>query len=69
MSLATCRGTRTHDVGEVVDDEPHDEPPDDCATRQGTRMRGIGEVVDDERRDEPRDEPRDVPTHSDARYS
>jgi hypothetical protein len=27
-SCATCRGTRTHGVGEVVDDEPCDEPCD-----------------------------------------
>jgi hypothetical protein len=53
-SRATCRGTRTRGVGEVVDDEPgvvDDEPG----------------VVDDERREEPRDEPRDMPRHPDAR--
>jgi hypothetical protein len=45
MSRATCRGTRTRGVGEVVDDEP---------------MRG-GVVDDEQRhepRDEPRDVPR-----------
>jgi hypothetical protein len=51
MSRATCRGTRTRGVGEVVDDEPtrggfvDDEP-------------ARGRVVDDERRDEPRDVPK-----------
>jgi hypothetical protein len=51
MSRATCRGTRTRGVGEVVND---DEP-------------ARGGVVDDERRKEPRDEPCDVPRHPDAR--
>jgi hypothetical protein len=49
-SRATCLGTKTRGVVEVVDDEPHDEPRD------------VGEVVDDE----PRDEPRDVPRHLDV---
>jgi hypothetical protein len=68
MSRATCRGTQTRGVVEVVNDEParggevnderHDEPRD--------KPRGVGEVVDDEPArggvvdDEWRDEPRDA---------
>jgi hypothetical protein len=44
-SRATCRGTRTRGIGEVVDGERRDEP-------------ARGEVVDDESRDKLRDEPK-----------
>jgi hypothetical protein len=54
MSRATCRGTRTRGVGEVVDDEP---------ARGGV----VDEERRDEPRDDPRDEPPDVPRHPDAR--
>jgi hypothetical protein len=62
-SRATCRGTRTRGVVEVVYDEPGDELHDS----RGTRTRSVGKVVDDERHDEPLDEPRDVLRHPDAR--
>jgi hypothetical protein len=56
MSYATCRGTRTRGVGEVVDDEPaRGEVVDDEPVR--------GEVVDDESRDKTRN----VPKQPDAR--
>jgi hypothetical protein len=59
-SRATCRGTRTHGGGEVVDDEPaRGRVVDDEPARGG--------VVDDEPRDDKRDDPRDVPRHPDAR--
>jgi hypothetical protein len=68
MSRATCRGTRTRGVVEVVDDEPCDEPR--AVSRH--RTRGVGEVIDDEPArgevvdDESRDKPRDVPKEPDA---
>jgi hypothetical protein len=71
MSRATCRGTRTRGVGEVVDDEPtrgevvDNESLSHATSRAMCRsnwMRGIGEVVDDE----PGDESRDVPKQLDA---
>jgi hypothetical protein len=70
MSHATCRGTRTRNGGEVVDDEParggvvDDELERGEVVNEDPARRG---VVNDERRDEPRDEPRDVPRHPDAR--
>jgi hypothetical protein len=57
----TCRGTRTHGVGEVVDDERSGELRDVRATCRGTWMRGVVEVDEDRR-----DEPRDVPRYPDA---
>jgi hypothetical protein len=71
-SRATCRGTRTRGVGEVVDDEPgvvdderREEPrdePRDVPRHPDARRREVVDdepgVVDDERREEPRDEPR-----------
>jgi hypothetical protein len=68
MSCATCRGTRTRGVGEVVDDEPargavvDDEPVRGGAVNDEPVRGG---VVDDERHDEPRDMPR----HLDGRRS
>jgi hypothetical protein len=45
MSHATCRGTQTRDIGEVVDDEP---------VRGGV----VDDERHDEPRDKPRDVPR-----------
>jgi hypothetical protein len=47
-SRATSRGTRTCDIGEVVNNELRD------VLCRGTRTRGVGEVVDDELRDVPK---------------
>jgi hypothetical protein len=78
-SRATCRGTRTRSVdevvdnelarGEVVDDEPRDEPHDvprhpDARRRRSIRRRAYARRSS---RDESRDKPRDVPKQPDAR--
>jgi hypothetical protein len=76
---STCRGTQTHGVGEVVDDEPtrgevvnnepRDEPRDVPRHPDAQRSEVVddkharAEVVDDERRDVPHD----VPKQPDAR--
>jgi hypothetical protein len=68
MSHATCRGTQTRGVVEVVDYER----TTSHSTCRGTRTRCVGEVVDDEPAwgevvdDESRDKPRDVPKETDA---
>jgi hypothetical protein len=63
-SCATCRGTQTRGVGEVVDASG----ATSRVTCRGTRTRDIGEVVDDERCHEPRDKPRNVLSHLNARH-
>jgi hypothetical protein len=49
MGRATCRGTRTHGVGEVVDDKRPTSHATSRVTSRGSRSRGVGEVVDDKR--------------------
>jgi hypothetical protein len=67
-SRATCRGTRTRGVGEVVDDEHA------RGGEVGDEWREVvndeparGGVVEDERHDKQCDGPRDVARHLDAR--